>query len=242
MRACLLLACFLVAEGLLRAQSCPAPNPSGPTAPSVSQTLRGKLVYHDDIRQWFELKLDSPQCGQASIEEVGIGSNDAGNQGWRALEHLRGCEVNATGVLDFSPTGYYSLDIYQAAEQLKPIGECTLKPAFTDYSHFKPATGLTHYRVEMDVNYGPGDHPVRFHVTTGRRLLKPWQAYTSYMLSGGFVLYGYCAEGFTVKRVFGNPQAHPSDFGDGSASFDPETAAAKGVRNLKLGYTCVRAK
>jgi formylglycine-generating enzyme required for sulfatase activity len=37
---------------------------------SEVRALEGQLVFHNDIRRWFELKLDEPQCGQASIQLV----------------------------------------------------------------------------------------------------------------------------------------------------------------------------
>jgi hypothetical protein len=65
------------------------------------------------------------------------------------------------------------------------------------------------------------------------------------MLTGGFVLYGHCAEDFVLDKVFGTAQAKPSHFDeprtpDDMAAFDPESAAASGKKNLHLGYTCVR--
>ena len=65
-------------------------------------------------------------------------------------------------------------------------------------------------------------------------------------MTGGFVLYGHCGEGFVVDTVFGTPEARPSHFDEprsetDMASFDPETAAAHDVWDLHLGYTCIRA-
>ena len=97
----------------------------------------------------------------------------------------------------------------------------------------------------MQVNYEPGGYPILFRVTSGDKELQPWQAYASYWLTGGFVLYGLCGDGLVVDRVFGTPEAHPGHFdsprvsGD-MAMFDPEGAAASGKRDLQLGYTCVR--
>src|ERR1700722_9046628 len=53
---------------LLFGQVCPANTPDGPPKGSEARALRGKLIYHDSLRQWFELKLDEPECGQSSIE------------------------------------------------------------------------------------------------------------------------------------------------------------------------------
>jgi len=71
-------------------------------------------VFHDSIRKWFELKLDQPQCGQNSIELMRIKAD------WTPVEVLRGCRVKSTGAIGFSPTGYYSLDTFQAVEQIDP--------------------------------------------------------------------------------------------------------------------------
>ena len=98
----------------------------------------------------------------------------------------------------------------------------------------------------MHVNYRPGDHPIIFHVSSAGRELRPWQAYASYLLTGLFVLYGNCGDGFVIDKVFGTPQANPGHFDDprtpnDMAAFDPETAAQSGKRDLHLGYTCIRA-
>lgn len=97
----------------------------------------------------------------------------------------------------------------------------------------------------MHLDYEPGDHPIVFRVSSAGKELRPWQAYASYMLTGGFVLYGYCGKDFAVDKVFGNKEANPSHFtehgspGD-AAAFDPESAAESGKKDLNLGYTCVR--
>ena len=149
------------------------------------------------------------------------------------------------GTIDFSPTGYYSLDVFQDAARVKPIGTCVRQRPFPDYSN-RPDGHLRSYRVAMHVDYRPGDHPVIFRVTSGRKLLHPWQAYASYQLTGGFVLYGLCGEGFDVDRVYGPRVARSAHFDDprGSgdmAMFDPETAARHGKTDLHLGYSCIRA-
>ncbi len=99
----------------------------------------------------------------------------------------------------------------------------------------------------MNINYRKGDHPVVFHVTGHGVALRPWQAYAGYDLTGGFVLYGRCAQGFVVDKVFGTPQTSPGHFAtprtaDDMAEYDSESAAAAGHPDLMLGYTCVRPK
>ena len=165
----------------------------------------------------------------------------------RMLDALRGCRVRSSGAIDFSGTGYFSLDTFQDVKKVEPVGTCPAKPSFADYSSVKPDERVRAYRVGMHVIYRPGDHPVVFHVRSAGRELKPWQAYASYMLTGGFVLYGHCGDGFVVDKVFGTPAAHPGHFDDprtsnDMASFDPESAAEAGTSDLRLGYTCVRVQ
>ncbi len=129
--------------------------------------------------------------------------------------------------------------------EIEPIGECDMKALFPDYSGAKPDKIIRTYRVDMHIDYEPGDHPVIFRVSSSGKELRPWQAYASYRLTGGFVFYGYCGEGFVVDKVFGTPQASPSHFDeprtpDDAAAFDPENAAQSGVKDLHLGFTCVR--
>jgi hypothetical protein len=223
------------------AQECPSSSPAGADTPSRIQALSGRLIYHDGIREWFELKLDKGRCSKSSIQLIVPDSS------WKSLHILRGCRIQANGKIEFSPTGYYSLDLYQDATHVSPIGTCLRKPPLADYSSAVPDRHIRAYSVDMDVDYRPGDHPIVFHVRSGKRELRPWQAYASYMLTGGFVLYGQCGRGFVVDKVFGTPAARPSHFdeprdsGD-MAAFDPETAAQAGKTNLRLGYSCVRKR
>jgi hypothetical protein len=222
----------------LLAQPCPQAEPDGQ---SEVRTLEGELVFHDDIRGWFELKLDHPQCGEKSIQLVW------GERNGRSLEILRGCRIRSRGNLGFSPTGYYSLAVFQSVVDVESVGACVRQPPFPDFSGVKPDKKVEDYRVEMHVNYEPGDHPIRFSISSLGRELRPWQAYANYLLTGGFVLYGMCAEGFVVDKVFGTREAKPSHFDERGTSsdmamYDPETAAASGKKDLLLGYTCVRAK
>jgi hypothetical protein len=195
----------------------------------------------EGIRRWFELKLDEPQCGQASIQLVQ--RERAGTQ----VEVLRGCRVRSRGAIGLSPTGYYSLGMYQDVRAVELVGKCEQQPPLPVYSKAKPDKAIRAYRVDMLENYEPGDHPVVFRVTGAGKELRPWQAYASYQLTGGFVLYGLCGDGFVVDKVFGTTEAHPGHFDDPRSSgdmamFDPESAAAAGKRDLQLGYTCLRTR
>ena len=216
---------------------CPQPGPDT----SAVGTLEGRLVFHDDIRKWFELKLERPQCGQSSIELV------RGGDKWVSLQVLRGCRVRSRGNIAFSPTGYYSREMYQDVEQIEPVGTCVRQSPFPDFSRAVPDKTIHEYRVEMHIIYEPGDHPILFSVSNAGKKLRPWQAYASYFLTGSFILYGECGRGFVVDTVFGTPQTNPSHFdeprtSDDRAVFDPESAAASGKKNLHLGFTCVRQR
>ena len=185
--------------------------------------------------------MDKPECSQSSTELV------RGERDWTQLQVLRGCRVRSKGVIDFSPTGYYSLDTYQDVTEIEPVGSCSRKQPLPDDSVTKPSNAIRAYRVDMFVDCEPGDHPVVFRVSSAGKSLRPWQAYASYWFTGGFVLYGHCGKGFVVNTVFGTPQANPGHFDEPRTSsdmamFDPESASVAGVTKLHLGYTCVRGR
>lgn len=222
-------------------QECPqAPNATEAGIASQPRTLEGQLIFHDGKRQWFELKLDEPQCGQRSIQLLRTPEKTP------PLAIFRGCRIKSGGAIDFSPTGYYSLDMFQDVEEIEPVGKCARQAPFPEYSVPEPDKRIRAYRVDMLVDYRPGNHPVIFHVSSAGRELRPWRAYANYLLTGGYILYGNCGDGFVVDKVFGTREAHPQHFdyprtpGD-LAEFDPERAAAAGKWDLHLGYTCIRA-
>jgi hypothetical protein len=239
--AACILALMVLTCGASRAsaQLCPPASGTGANVQSAVQSLEGWLIYHDGIRRWFELKLDKPKCGEHSIQILPRNWNS------KHIEVFRGCRVRSTGSIDFSPTGYYSLNLYEEAMRLEPVGSCGRKPRFPKEVAATPDAHVRSYTVDMHVDYRPGDHPVVFHVRSAGKELRPWQAYASYMLTGGFVLYGHCGDGFAVDRVYGTPEARPSDFdtpgaAENTAMFDPERAAQLGKSDLHLGYSCIR--
>ena len=194
------------------------------------RTLKGSLVFHDGIEEWFELKLDQPQCGEASIELFEQGSN--------SLATLRGCRIKSQGALIISARG----NIRQIVKEIEAVGPCVHKAPFPDFSNVKPDTAIHGYRVEMHLN---GSHPIQFRVSQAGKALRPWQAYASYFLTGGFLLYGSCADGFVVDKVFGTPEANPAHFEEvrsptDMAMFDLDRAAGLGKNDPDLGFTCVR--
>ena len=57
-RFTLALALIALAAVAAIGQQCPQASAANPDSESESRTLDGKLIFHDGIRKWFELKLD----------------------------------------------------------------------------------------------------------------------------------------------------------------------------------------
>jgi hypothetical protein len=235
---------FVCAALPARGQQCPGENPNGSNQPSESRTLEGQLIYHDGMRKWIELKLDHPECGQKSIELFpGRSAFSSGSPS--ALETFRGCRVRTKGGLGGAASGYYTLDLNQGVEEIEVIGTCKKQPPSPDFSKAKPDKSIRSYRVEMTIDYEQADRPIFFRVTSEGKELRPWQAYARYFLTGGYVLYGYCANGFIVDQVFGDSEAMPQHFEErgspyDAAFFDPDDTDGVVNKILHLGYTCKR--
>ncbi len=211
-----------------------------------SATLEGQLIYHDGMRKWFELKLDKPLCGQPSVELFpGRSLFYSGRPS--ALETFRGCRIRTDGSLGGAASGYYTLDVNQMVGEIESTGKCTRQPPLPDYSKVKPDKSVRKFRVEMTVDYEQEDRPIYFRVTSEGKELHPWQAYASYFLTGGYVLYCQCAKGFMVDQVFGDPVAGPQHLEARGDPFDPAMfgppegpAGESYKKKLHLGYTCMR--
>lgn len=226
------------------AQQCPRQDAAG-FHPSARRSLEGRLAYHDGIRKWFELKLDTPACGLSSVQLTRT------EGGWAELAGLRGCRVRTEGAIEEATTGYYSLDFFVEVKKIEPLGGCMRQPPLADFAVEPPRArqkldpALESYSVSMLLHTGDPDRPIEFVVTHGGVALTPWQEYANYWLTGGSILYGQCAEGYYVDTVLGPSEAHPTHsterMADGdTASFDPESAAAAGKKELELGFTCKR--
>ena len=214
---------------------CPRQDDKAGDTASQKRLLEGKLVYHDAMRQWFELKLDKPVCGQDSIQLV---PNDPGSLQFAMYD---GCRVRSAAPIDFAPpTGYYNLELAQWTGTVAPVGACATKPPIDEHRNAKPDPKVSAYTVDIHVQYAIGDRPIILHVESGGKELRPWQAYTSYSLTSYHILYGYCADGFVLDRVYGPPSTQPEHFDDTTASFFPDDAGARGMTDLHLRYSCIR--
>jgi hypothetical protein len=203
------------------AQACPKQGPSGPLIDSAPQTLSGRIVFHDDLRQWFELKVDVPVCGEIAVQVI---ADQQYEPLGRAIQTMRGCKVTTHGRLGLPGTGYYSAAIYQDVDKIEAAPDCVRQAPFPDYSKLKPSPSLRIYRVSMWFDYTKPDSPLHATITDGVHAIQPWQPYASYMLTGGFVFYGYCADDFDLVSFSGTPEANPW-LVDDYIALDPETAA-----------------
>jgi hypothetical protein len=230
---------FLTILGCLgsgQAQDCPRDVANGPSLPSASRELHGRVVFHDDLRQWLSLELAKPVCGETTIQIFLI---DAKGELTGHPETFRGCDVTTAGPLAIPTTGYYSAALYQDVEAIQPSPGCIEQRPFPDYSKARPLRGVRRYQVRMWFDYTAPQGPAHATIRSSDGLLRPWQAYANYSLTGGFVFYASCAERFSLHHLTATPEANPS-VTDNVAALDPETAAEKHIRRIQISYACRR--
>jgi hypothetical protein len=198
---------LLCAAGTAVAQACPPKHPLGWREAPDTSILRGTLIHHDELRTWLGLKLDKPACGQTEMELV-FGDSMA----WRRADSLRGCLIGAVGKLYYSPTGYYSADMALSNARLKPDTSCHPLPVKRDPSTMAILPGVSVYRVSITVDYrGKGHVAVRVWNAKNSRLIRPWEAYADYRLTGrGDGIWLQCRESFVLQDPAQSP---PSDVG-----------------------------
>lgn len=242
MRNVLFTAIFvLVSLSPTVAQDCPKENPNGPSIASARRTLSGIIVYHDALRQWTGLRPDAPVCDQSEIELIpDFSGSDLRNERERKhLETLRGCRATITGTLGLASTGYYSTDIFQSVDQAVPEPSCVSQPASPDMSRARPTSTVRRYYARVTVS-NVGEGAIHAEARSPRHLLTPWQAYTHYFLSGGFVLWVNCADGFRMSHVTGSAEAKPEQWDVNQASMDADVGDDKKVKLLGMTFTCTR--
>jgi len=227
----------LVFASAAKSQECPSYRKDGPSVESVTRTLSGELVFHNEYRQWFGLKLDAPVCG---VQEVQLVDPDRPEESpdVQHLEVYRGCRVKTTGVLDVPGTTYFSTKVFQVVNKVDPSADCHLKPRFPDYSARHPSKSVRSYRVLMQLDY-TGKSPVKVSVLNHGNRLAPPEVYAPYFINGSFSIAASCNDAFKMSRVRGTPQGGPTQIAE-TAWIDPESVAAKGSRKIWLSYQCIR--
>ncbi|HEV2194293.1 MAG TPA: hypothetical protein VGR55_01860 [Candidatus Acidoferrum sp.] len=210
MRTLVGLTIMFLAAVSTQAQTCPQ-NSDNPDTPGPSVALHGTLIYHDDLRQWLGLRLDHPVCGETEVELVFSNSS-----AWRRAQSLRGCTLTARGTLYESPTGYYSAK-FAIEATLKSDPSCRPFPVRPDLSTVPIPTTVRIFRASIVVDYrGKGHVGVEVWKNRGKRLLlKPWQAYVNYILTGGRdVIWFGCQKDFRIANVTQTPKSPGGIFAD----------------------------
>jgi hypothetical protein len=202
---------FLWVATFAQGQSCPVDDESFGYA-SEESTLHGTLLNHDELRQWLGLKLDRSVCGESEIQLVFV------PDGLKKAETLQGCSVEVTGKLYLSPTGYYSAHLAVQDPRLNPDPSCHPLPLKPDLSSSPVPKDLQTYSVSITVDYrGRGHVQVAVRQFETKAILKPWQAYATYMLNGSADLLWFgCRRGFRLGHVTQRPPALSPPMTDGS--------------------------
>jgi len=141
---------FLAGCVAVQAQVCPTDHGDATKA----STLHGKIVYHDELRQWIGLNLDHPACNQSDIQLVFIKEDgflhwkEDGFLHWREAKTLSGCKATVEGVIGESLTGYYSADLNIADPKIKVDPGCKPKPLEPDLWEGKVPKSITIYKAK----------------------------------------------------------------------------------------------
>ncbi|MBT9331276.1 hypothetical protein [Paracidobacterium acidisoli] len=186
---------LLVAAMRLPAQSCPSQN-NDAAAPGTS-TLNGVIRVHHELRDWIAVELTQPACGEKSIQltfDTASASEHAAS--------LDGCHATVRGSIDSSPTGYYSANLFIANAAIRPAAGCRPKPVRAKPPAAAPSN-LRSYQVSVTIDIAK-NAPLQGRAwrTDGQKdALTPWQSYGKTSLTGGYVLYVGCREGFHPAGV-----------------------------------------
>ncbi len=193
--------------------------------------LHGKLVHHDELRQWLGLKMDNPACGENEVQLV-----FSDPKAWRRADSLRECRITVNGKLYYSPTSYYSTNMAISDGTVKPDTSCRPLPIEPDLSAADIAPAPHAYNVSITVDYR-GKGRVEVKVWKGenpRSLLEPWQAYTHYFLNGSadYITFG-CREGFRLKDITQTPKS------SSGIILDDPNSASTGFQDLEAANTII---
>jgi hypothetical protein len=212
----------------LTAQSCPKENPPDKLPPS--STLNGTIHVYHQLRTWIGIDLSTPACGEKTIQLTFLRKNQ-----YSKAESLDGCTARVTGPVDFSPTGYYSANLFIQDPAIAPAPNCHPKSISSTPSVVVPP-GLRSYKVEITVDI-PNNLPMSGHAwrTDGRETdLTPWDKYADITLTGGYVIWADCRKDFTAKAASSSTHDEASLY-DGRAGLDPSED-----HTSKFLVSCVR--
>jgi hypothetical protein len=213
----------------MRAQVCPSEYGSKAKEPS---TLHGKLIYNEDLRQWHELKLDKETCDWESVEVV------SGKMDMKQVHRYCDCGVTITGSLFIPITGYYSLGLAMDVDKILSDEGCKPYPNQPDLSKVQIPKNVRSYEVTIQVDYrSKGSIDVKVRPTKkSTALLKPWQAYANYFLTGSrYGIWFDCADGFEMIKANQIPKIDREIFvsmpGDNYTTF----SEGSGLNTLTFG-------
>lgn len=212
MRALVVLSIVFFAASATYSQSCPKSDARAPGEAQGASALHGTLTYHDELRQWLGIKLDSPACGETEIQLVF--SNAAA---WRRARSLQQCKMTVRGKLYESPTGYYSAHLAISNPELKPDPSCRPFPIKPDPTTAPIPTDLEIFHASITVDYRDKGHvDVNIWKDESKHVpLAPWQAFIHYFLTGAEdVMWFGCRQGFQIKEIAQDPESPTGIFQD----------------------------
>ncbi len=232
----LVLAAGVFCAGLqARAQSCPPDD--GSLRPGKTTTVSGTIRYHNELRQWIGLELASTVCSQREFQLIFVKDSQAH---YRQTESLSGCKATVTGEIEWSPTGYYSAEMYIADGRIESDASCHTVPVAPDPSKASILPGVKSYKSTITIDLSQPKKPMvgKAWRTDGRQgELQPWQAYADLFLTGGEVVWAGCRGDFQLMSasVDGQP-AKTDDLIAGKALLGPSEDHTSSIT-----ITCVRS-
>lgn len=210
------LLCLLTLIGpACAAQVCPkdvAPDQEPPPS-----TLSGTIHHYRQLRDWIGLDLDTPACGEKTIQLIFLKPSGA-----KRASSFDGCNARVTGAIYESPTGYYSATLAISDPVIGLSPDCRPKAVPLPKAPPPPPSDLRSYSYSVVVNI-PGNVPItgRAWRTDGKQGgLEPWSAYADVTLTGGYFTWANCRRGFVAAAASSSTQDDAS-ITDAQAGLDP---------------------
>jgi len=212
---CSLLFLLALVGTACAAQSCPtdvAPDKEPPPS-----TLRGTIHQYRQLRDWIGLDLDTPACGEKTIQLIFLKPVAA-----ERATGFGGCSARVTGAIYESPTGYYSANLAISDPVIDLSPDCHPKPVPAPQTPPQAPSDLLSYSYSVVVNI-PGNVPItgRAWRTDGKHgALEPWSAYADVTLTGGYFTWANCRRGFVAVAASSSTHDDAS-ITDAQAGLDP---------------------